>query len=66
MLISQGEDEFISLNDPRNEYIVLYNSPEFHSRYTLLFKTFVVEDYYYWVYARSGLVISEESLANHP
>lgn len=66
MLISQGEDSFISLNDPKNEFILLYNSPAFHQNYTLIFKTKIAQAYYYWTYARKELTVSPEALANHP
>ena len=66
ILISQTEDNFTSLNDPRNEYIALYNSKEFHDHYTLVFKSYVVSGYYYWTYIRNDLTISQEALANHP
>ncbi len=66
MLISQTEKDFTSLNDPRNEYITLYNSQAFHNAYSLVFKSFVFDGYYFWTYARNDFQLSPEALANHP
>jgi hypothetical protein len=69
ILVSAKKDPFTSLEDPRNEYIKIYENAEFQKKYHVSFKmptTTLSNVTYYWIYARNDFNVSSKALANQP